>query len=265
MSNSIKKIKWEPSTWRIQYENIKTMREVRDAPVDLMGCESLSHLEPLNTPKEKRLSVLISLMLSSQTKDEITAKVMNQLRSSIRPFCVDSFLEKNEQEMAELLYPAGFWKKKAQYILKTARILKDKYEGDIPDQVGLLCELPGVGPKMAYITMSAAWNQTVGIGVDTHVHRIANRIGWTRTLTKTPEATRKELEDWLPNEYWNEVNKLLVGFGQQICRPIGPKCSECLNKDICPFPQSIGSVKKSPPKLKTPSVAKKAVKRKSVE
>lgn len=64
--------------------------------------------------------------------------------------------------------------------------------------MSLLCELPGVGPKMAYIAMSAAWKQTVGIGVDTHVHRIANRIGWTRMLTKTPEATRKELEDWLP-------------------------------------------------------------------
>lgn len=88
---------------------------------------------------------------------------------------------------------------------------------------------------MAYICMSAAWNNTVGIGVDTHVHRISNRLEWTRKPTKIPDKTRQELEDWLPVEYWEEVNLLLVGFGQTICKPVGPKCGQCLNKDICPF------------------------------
>ena len=89
-------------------------------------------------------------------------------------------------------------KRKAQYLKKTAQILKDKYGGDIPNSVKELCDLPGVGPKMAYLTMTAAWNKCVGIGVDTHVHRISNRLGWTRRTTKEPEQTRKELEDWLP-------------------------------------------------------------------
>ena len=105
--------------------------------------------------------------------------------------------------------------------------------------------------------MSCAWHKTVGIGVDTHVHRISNRLGWIRKApSKTPEQTRKELEDWLPQFvsfktdfiistgiliiilylrcHWDEVNHLLVGFGQTICRPVGPKCSSCLCNDICP-------------------------------
>ena len=83
--------------------------------------------------------------------------------------------------------------------------------------------------------MSVAWRSNVGIGVDTHVHRIANRLGWTRCGgTKLPEDTRKELEEWLPVEYWNEVNHLLVGFGQEVCRPVGPKCGSCLCRDVCP-------------------------------
>lgn len=75
------------------------------------------------------------------------------------------------------------------------------------------------------------------LGVDTHVHRISNRLGWVKN-TKTPEATRKELEDWLPQQMWSEVNHLLVGFGQQICQPIKPQCATCLNYQLCPFGRS---------------------------
>lgn len=82
--------------------------------------------------------------------------------------------------------------------------------------------------------MTCAWKEIVGIGVDTHVHRISNRLGWTRSQTKTPEQTRKELEDWLPQSHWEEVNHLLVGFGQTTCRPVGPHCVECLCQKICP-------------------------------
>lgn len=86
---------------------------------------------------------------------------------------------------------------------------------------------------MAYLTMQEAWGKSIGIGVDTHVHRISNRLGWV-SQTKTPEHTRKELEGWLPQPYWEPVNSLLVGFGQTICRPIGPRCYECPAREICP-------------------------------
>lgn len=102
---------------------------------------------------------------------------------------------------------------------------------------------------MAYLTMQEAWNISLGIGVDTHVHRISNRLGWVNQ-TKNAEGTRKELEEWLPSSKWSEVNSLLVGFGQTLCRPIGPMCSDCPCVDLCPklgakpSPRKFGAVKK---------------------
>ena len=86
--------------------------------------------------------------------------------------------------------------RKVDYIKRTSQILKDSYDSDIPDTVDLMCQLPGVGPKMAHLAMKSAWSTITGIGVDTHVHRISNRLGWVRT--KQPEETRKALEEWLP-------------------------------------------------------------------
>lgn len=125
--------------------------------------------------------------------------------------------------------------KKATYIKKTAAVLASDYGGDIPRTVSELCKLPGVGPKMAVLTANVAWGDTAGIGVDTHVHRISNRLGWTGPeATKTPEATREVLERWMPSSLWKEANHLLVGFGQQVCTPLRPRCGECLNSDLCP-------------------------------
>jgi endonuclease-3 len=118
---------------------------------------------------------------------------------------------------------------------KTCQVLKDQYDGDIPKTVKELCQLPGVGPKMAHLTMNIAWKEVSGIGVDTHVHRISNRLGWVKKATKNPEETRVELESWLPREHWIEVNLLLVGFGQQTCLPVSPRCQQCLNNKLCPF------------------------------
>jgi len=111
-----------------------------------------------------------------------------------------------------------------------------KYGGDIPRNVKELCMLPGVGPKMAYLCMQTAWGKSVGIGVDVHVHRISNRLGWVKT--KDPEKTRKTLESWLPKEHWAEINPLFVGLGQTICRARKPLCNECKLKDLCPSAES---------------------------
>ena len=129
-------------------------------------------------------------------------------------------------------------------------ILSEKYNNDIPDTVEELCKLPGVGQKMAVLCVNIGWNNIIGIGilfiiknhpisknktlyftgVDTHVHRIANWLGWTRSPTKTPEATQKALEEWVPRSLWGEMNHLLVGFGQTHCKPVKPLCQSCLNK-----------------------------------
>lgn len=112
-----------------------------------------------------------------------------------------------------------------RFLKQTAVVLRDKWNGDIPDSISGLTSLPGVGPKMAHLCMSAAWDVTVGIGVDVHVHRITNLWGWHKT--KTPEETRLALESWLPRDKWRQINWLLVGFGQEICRPAGRRCGDC--------------------------------------
>ncbi|XP_032524012.2 endonuclease III-like protein 1 [Danaus plexippus] len=230
---------WEPPKWREFLINLRNMRANNDAPVDSMGCHmSMDEDAP---PKVMRYQSLISLMLSSQTKDQVTFAAMERLRA--KGLTVDNILDMSDEELGQLIYPVGFWKTKVKYIKKTTQTLKDQYDGDIPDSVDKLCKLTGVGPKMAHICMKVAWNKVTGIGVDTHVHRISNRIGWVKKSTSTPEDTRKALQSWLPFELWSEVNHLMVGFGQTICLPIGPNCQECLNNDICP---SSEKDKKSP-------------------
>ncbi|XP_059051534.1 endonuclease III-like protein 1 [Achroia grisella] len=235
---------WEPPNWREFLVNLRIMRSNYDAPVDTMGCDmSMDENAP---PEVYRYQSLISLMLSSQTKDQVTFGAMLRLRE--KGLTVDNILNMSEEELGRLIYPVSFWKTKIKYIKKTTQILKDQYNSDIPDSVEKLCKLSGVGPKMAHICMKVAWNKITGIGVDTHVHRISNRIGWVRKPTTTPEDTRKALETWVPFESWRELNGLMVGFGQTICVPISPKCDECLNRDICP---SSGKGRKSP-KKRTP-------------
>ncbi|KAJ8933841.1 hypothetical protein NQ314_013763 [Rhamnusium bicolor] len=168
--------------------------------------------------KVMRYQQLLSLMLSSQTKDQVTHAAMQGLIS--HGCTVQNILATPDEKLGELIYPVGFWKSKVKYIKKTTDILQNEYNCDIPNTVKDLCKLPGVGPKMAHICMKTAWGQVTG-------------IGWVKS--KNPEETRKALEDWLPQELWSEVNHLLVGFGQQICQPIKPQCATCLNYKICPF------------------------------
>ncbi|KAL5018429.1 hypothetical protein ScPMuIL_004151 [Solemya velum] len=224
-------LKWEPLMWEEQYRHIVMMRKRRDAPVDTMGCDVISDTNA--QPEVYRYQVLLSLMLSSQTKDQLTSAAMARLRE--HGCNIDNILNTPDELLGTLIYPVGFWKRKVEYIKKTSQILKDNYHGDIPESVSELCKLPGVGPKMSYLVMKTAWNKVTGIGVDTHVHRISNRLKWVKKPTKSPEDTRKELEDWLPRDRWEDINHLLVGFGQQICLPVKPKCSDCLNANICPY------------------------------
>ncbi len=109
-----------------------------------------------------------------------------------------------------------------RYLKQAAEILRDKHNGDIPDTIEGLTSLPGVGPKMAHLCMSASngWNRVEGIGVDVHVHRITNLWGWQSPPSKTLEETRMALQSWLPKDRWKEINWLLVGLGQSVCLPV---------------------------------------------
>lgn len=221
-----------PVNWEKTIDNIRMVRQKFPAPVDTMGCDQAHTRTDKDT--DQRFQVLVSLMLSSQTKDPITWKAVQNLKEKGMGN-VTGIINAKEKDIEDLIFPVGFYRRKAVYLKKVAKILQDEYKGDIPDTIKDLCELPGVGPKMAHLCMLEAWNTVTGIGVDTHVHRIAARLGWVpKTGIKTPEDTRKALESWLPREYWRGINHLLVGFGQTICTPTRPKCDTCFNNPICP-------------------------------
>ena len=167
-------------------------------------------------------------MLSSQTKDTTNAIAMRNLQTGLPApggLCLENILDVLPERLNELIYSVGFHNNKTRYIKATALILRDQYDGDIPDTVEGLMGLPGVGPKMAYLCLSAAWGKTEGIGVDVHVHRITNLWGWHKT--RTPEETREMLQSWLPRQHWHEINKMLVGLGQAVCLPVGRRCGDC--------------------------------------
>ena len=120
-------------------------------------------------PPVRRFQFLVSLMLSFQTKDQVNYAAMTMLKD--HGLTVDNILATSDQKLGELIYGVGFWKRKVAYIKETCQVLKNDYNGDIPDTVEGLCKLKGVGPKMAHICMNVAWGKQSGIGVDTHVHR----------------------------------------------------------------------------------------------
>uniref|UniRef100_A0A1Q3F4Q9 Endonuclease III homolog n=1 Tax=Culex tarsalis TaxID=7177 RepID=A0A1Q3F4Q9_CULTA len=222
---------WEPVNWRQMLENIRQMRLERPAPVDSMGCDQFRD-DPSVPAKTRRFHTLVSLMLSSQTKDQANFECMQRLRKhGLTP---EQMLATDVEALEKLIYPVSFYKNKAKFIRQTSAILLSTYGGDIPDTIEGLMKLPGVGAKMAHLCMGAAWNVVTGIGVDTHVHRISNWLGWVPRETRTPEETRVLLERWLPFELWEEVNHLMVGFGQTVCTSTYPRCNECANAEICP-------------------------------
>ncbi|KAJ3858433.1 DNA glycosylase [Lentinula novae-zelandiae] len=220
-----------PAHWRQAYDLIHAMRYTsprcaQNAPVDTMGCNIAGEAE--DEHKNKRFSILISLMLSSQTKDLVTHTAVAHLRSALHGLNASALASAPPSLVRESINKVGFWHRKAGYIQHTAVICHDKYRGDIPRTLGELLELPGVGRKMAYLMLGLGWGLNVGIGVDVHMHL---------PPTKTPEETRIGLESWLPSDLHQKINHLLVGFGQMICTPVKPKCSECSLSSIeglCP-------------------------------
>ncbi|ORY02250.1 DNA glycosylase [Basidiobolus meristosporus CBS 931.73] len=214
------------------YDKIAEYRRTHTAAVDTMGCERLG--DAAANPKNFRFQTLLALMLSSRTKDEVTADAIKKL-NQLGEISAKSVLEMDGELLGQCISKVGFHQSKRGFIQRSAKICVEQYDGDIPDNVEDLIKLPGVGPKMAYLTMQCAWFKNTGIGVDIHVHRITNRLGWVKTTA--PEDTRVALEDWLPQEYWRGINPLLVGFGQIMCKGVKPKCSECPVSQWCPSAQ----------------------------
>ncbi|PVI05227.1 DNA repair protein-like protein Ntg1 [Periconia macrospinosa] len=222
-----------PPNWEEIYALTREMRNENVAPVDTMGCESLADRNA--TPRDQRFQTLVALMLSSQTKDTVTSVAIKGMQDNMPGgFSLESVLALEPPALNAFINKVGFHNLKTKYIKQTAEILRDQWNSDIPDTIQGLTSLPGVGPKMAYLCLSAAWGRTEGIGVDVHVHRITNLWGWHKT--KQPEETRAALQSWLPKEKWHDINNLLVGFGQTICLPVGRRCGDCklADRGLCP-------------------------------
>ena len=172
--------------------------------------------------------ILISTILSLRTKDEVTAEASKRLfQVADTP---EKILNLKTNRIERLIYPVGFYKTKAKRLKQVCRILVEEYNGRVPDSLDELLRLPGVGRKTANLVITLGYGKP-GICVDTHVHRISNRLGYVDT--KTPEQTEMELRKKLPSKWWIKYNDLLVTWGQNICTPISPRCSICPVAKYC--------------------------------
>jgi endonuclease-3 len=143
---------------------------------------------------------------------------------------IDGFLKLSPGELEKLIYPVGFYKTKARTILSLCRNLKDNFGSQVPDDLDTLLTFKGVGRKTANLVLTEGFGK-LGVCVDTHVHRISNRLGYVKT--KNPMETEFALREGLPKKYWIEYNALLVTWGQNVCHPVSPKCSICVVNTIC--------------------------------
>jgi endonuclease-3 len=174
--------------------------------------------------------ILVSVLLSARTQDPVTEKAAGRLFAKADTPGKMALL--TEAEIARLIYPVGFYRTKARHIRAICRELDGRSGGGrVPATLDGLLRLPGIGRKSANLVLSLAFSRPA-IAVDTHVFRISRRLGWA--AGRTPAEVEKELQGLFPRRKWSEVNQALVGFGQTICRPIGPKCAECPLKCQCP-------------------------------
>jgi endonuclease-3 len=178
--------------------------------------------------KKNPFLVLISCLLSLRTKDEITEEASQRLFSLAKTPAEMLKLETKQIEKA--IYPVGFYRRKAIQIKQICRELVEKYDSKVPDEIDELLKLKGVGRKTANIVITVGYLKP-GIAVDTHVHRISNRIGLVST--RNPNDTEFELKKIVPRKYWTIFNELLVLHGKDICVPISPKCSICPIQKYC--------------------------------
>jgi endonuclease-3 len=172
--------------------------------------------------------VLISCIISLRTRDEVTALASERIFA--RAHTPEAMTHLTVEEIADAIYPAGFYRNKAEQIALLSRRLVAEYGGTVPDDLDELLTFKGVGRKTANLVVTLGFGKP-GICVDTHVHRICNRLGYVRT--KKPDETEMALRSQLPPEYWIEINDLLVAFGQNQCHPVSPRCSTCRLPGIC--------------------------------
>ena len=182
----------------------------------------------MSRQKRNPFLVLIGTLLSLRTKDETTEKALNNL--TMYATTPDGILALPPGKLEEIIFPVGFYRTKAKTLRQVSQTIIEKYKGQVPDTIDELLRMKGVGRKTANLVMTEGFGK-FGICVDTHVHRISNRLGIVRSTT--PDRTEMALRESLPRMYWIRFNSLLVTFGKTVCTPISPKCSICPLPSLC--------------------------------
>jgi endonuclease-3 len=180
--------------------------------------------------REDPFRVLIATMLSAQTKDAVThAASLRLFRVARTP---RSMAALTVPRIEKLIYPVSFYRTKARHLQMTCRQILERFDGRVPDRMADLLTLPGVGRKTANLVLILSHASRDNICVDTHVHRISNRLGWVKT--RTPDQTELALYREVPRRWWPRVNLFLVTWGQNVCRPVYPRCGGCVLSSLCP-------------------------------
>ena len=178
--------------------------------------------------KRNPFMVLVSCILSLRTRDMVTAAASDRL--FVLACTPEDFVNLEPEQVEKAIYPVAFFRNKTVTLFNLCRVLIDEYDGKVPELLDELLQIKGVGRKTANLTITLGYGK-LGICVDVHVHRIANRWGYVET--KSPDETEIALRRKLPKRYWKEFNNLLVSFGQNICKPISPYCSKCCIEKYC--------------------------------
>lgn len=209
------------------------------APVNLVMRRLGRAIEGLEEPAVEKIAkdqqddafqVLIATMLSAQTRDAVTAAASERLfRVAPTPAAIAKL---STVRIEKLIYPVSFYRNKAVHVKETCRQLLSRFDGRVPETMDTLLTLPGVGRKTANLVRILAHRSPDNICVDTHVHRIANRLGWIDT--RTPEESEFALYKATAKRWWPLINLYLVTWGQNVCRPVYPLCPQCVLQDICP-------------------------------
>jgi endonuclease III len=180
--------------------------------------------------QEDPFQVLIATMLSAQTRDSVTAAASARLFRVART--PNSMAKLSRAQIQKLIYPVSFYRHKAVHVKETCRQIMTRFGGRVPSTMDELLTLPGVGRKTANLVLILAHSSQENICVDTHVHRISNRMGWVKT--RTPDETEQALYRATARRWWPIINLYLVTWGQNVCRPVYPLCPQCVLVDICP-------------------------------
>lgn len=173
--------------------------------------------------------ILISCLLSLRTRDVTSVKISRQLCAMART--PQELLAITQEKLEELFRPIGFYRRKAAIVRHVSKEILTRFHGKVPKTDKELLSIKGIGQKTANLVLGYAYG-IPAICVDTHVHRLSNRLGLVKT--KTPEQTEKALQHIVPQKYWIELNRLFVLWGQNICTPVAPICSQCVLSPICP-------------------------------